>query len=173
MKKLCDIPVGDTFMLGDMEFIVLEQAIDGTHVILKNFWKTARFDGKTNNYTNSALRRELNTEFFNKVAALCGGGNIVGHAVDLTSDDGRKDYKNVFDYVSLLTCDQYRKYVYILDRYRPNNWWWLATAFSTEANGYDTFVRIVNDVGTLINVNCISSLGVRPFLILESFIFVS
>ena len=102
-----------------------------------------------------------------------GNENIVNHTVDLTSDDGRTDYQSCDDNISLLTCDMYRKYVYILEKYNPQKWWWLATAHSTESNGYQRAVRCVYVNGTLYNYFCYFNNGVRPFCILKSNIFVS
>ena len=173
VKHLSDIPAGETFKIGDLEFVVLGHTCDNTCVILKNFWKTAVFDCSTNNYANSSIRKELNGEFYNKLVALVGKDNIVQHTVDLTSDDGRNDYNEVEDHVSLLTCDMYRKYVYTLDKHRLDSWWWLTTPYSTESNGYDTWVRNVDDFGTLGDDDCDCSLGVRPFCIFKSSISVS
>ena len=172
-RTLADVPVGETFKVDDMEFIVLEHTDDGTNVILKDFWKTAKFDDNTSNYAKSEIRKELNGEFYNKLAVLVGKRNIVEHTVDLTTDDGRKDYGNVTDDISLLTCDMYRKYVDILDKYNPNKWWWLVTSWSTAANGYHCTVRCVNYDCTLDYINCDNYYGVRPFCRLVSSISVS
>lgn len=173
-KQLADIPVGETFKVEDLEFIVLEHNHEQTAVLLKDFWKTDIFDSKSNNYANSKIRNDLNKEFYKDLKSIVGKDNIISHKVDLTSDDGRKDYETVEDYVSLLTCDMYRKYVNIIDKYRiTSDWWWLATAYSTASNGYSSSVRCVTDDGTL-NSNCCDNLsGVRPFCILKSNIFVS
>ena len=50
---------------------------------------------------------------------VVGKDNIIQHKVDLTADDGRTDYGVCDDYISLLTCDMYRKCVYILEKYNP------------------------------------------------------
>ena len=172
-KKLADIEVGKPFKVGDLEFVALEHFEEESAVILKEFWQQAQFDEDTNNYAESDIREKLNTDFYNQLSAIVGKDNIVEHSVDLTSDDGRKDYGSCDDYISLLTCDLYRRYVSILDEYRPDDWWWLATPYSTESNGYAALVRCVYHDGTLIYVNFINRLGVRPFCILKSNIFVS
>ena len=87
-RQLSDVPVGETFKLGDMEFIVLEHKANETVAILKNFWKTCKFDDKTNNYTNSQVRTDMHYEFYNNVAAICGKENIVDRTVNLIADDG-------------------------------------------------------------------------------------
>lgn len=97
---------------------------------------------------------------------------LVPTTIDLTSDDGLKDYGETTQKIFLLTCDMYRKYRSII----PNldDWWWLATAYSTESNGYTSYARNVFTDGALNSVNAdYGSTGVRPafylkFSILES-----
>ena len=175
-KRLSEVKVGDTFKVGKFEFIVLEQdeKNEETEVLLKDFWTTTKFDDDTNNYKNSSIRCKLNDEFLNEIASKVGKNNIIPHWVDLTADDGRGDYNACNDYISLLTCEQYRKYVYIVDKYRiTSNWWWLATPYSTGSNGYVCTVRCVDSGGALRNINCDCVNGVRPFCIFKSDIFVS
>ena len=175
-KRLSEVKVGDTFKVGKFEFIVLEQdeKNEETEVLLKDFWTTTKFDDDTNNYKNSSVRYKLNDEFLNEIANEVGKNNIIPHWVDLTADDGRGDYNACNDYISLLTCEQYRKYVYIVDKYRiTSNWWWLATPYSTGSNGYDYTVRCVDIDGTLDDCDCSCDGGVRPFCIFKSDIFVS
>ncbi len=171
--KLGDIAEGETFKVGDFEFIVLEQHENTTSVILKDFWKTLKFDNNSNNYKESDLRTLLNTDFYHGLSKEVKPENVVKHTVDLTADDGRIDYDSCEDYISLLTCNMYRKYVYILDKYKKSDWWWLATPYSTKSNCYDFSVRCVCFNGTLYNDVCRNDYGVRPFCILKSNIFVS
>ena len=171
--QLKNIPVGETFKVNDLEFIVLEHKEETTCVILKGFYKTTSFDDSSNDYRESSIRNILNSEFYKLLSNAVGNENIVNHTVDITSDDGRTDYQSCDDNISLLTCDMYRKYVYILEKYNPQKWWWLATAQSTESNGYERAVRCVYVNGTLYNYFCYFNNGVRPFCILKSNIFVS
>ena len=118
--KLSEIAVGETFKVGELEFIVLEHHDETTSVILKEFWKTAKFDDDFNDYKESEIRKELNTEFLKLLSDCVGGDNIVEHRVDLIADDGRIDYESCYDLISLLTCDMYRKYVYVFDKHKIN-----------------------------------------------------
>ncbi len=170
--KLSDIEIGKPFKVGYLEFVVLEHFPKTTAVILKDFWKKASFDSNSNDYRSSDIRKDLNTDFYNQLAEIVGKENIIKHTVDLTSDDGRKEYETCMDYISLLTYDQYRKYVSILDKYNPKQWWWLATPYST-LKDYRLLVRCVYDNGALFNDYCSNVSGVRPFCILKSNIFVS
>lgn len=172
-RRLADVNVGETFKVGDLEFIVLEHTNNGTNAILKDFWETDKFDDKTSNYAKSRISQQLNTDFYNKLADVVGKENIIKHEVDLTTDDGRKDYGSVCDDVSLLTCDMYRKYVTILDKYNPKRWWWLATSYSTVSKGYSCSVCCVCLDGTLCKGYCGDDWGIRPFCVLKSDIFVS
>lgn len=171
--KLSEIPVGETFKVGGFEFIVLEQHGFETSVILKDFWKIDAFDKESNNYEESSIRTELNSAFYEEISGVVGKDNLIQHEVDLTADDGRTDYGVCDDYISLLTGDMYRKYVYILEKYNPKKYWWLATPHSVATNGYVHSVRCVDGVGALRNDRCSSGNGVRPFCILKSSIFVS
>lgn len=170
--RLADIEVGKPFKVGDLEFVALEHFPNTTAVILKGFWKKAPFDSDSNNYMSSSIRKDLNRNFYNQLAEIVGKENIIKHTVDLTSDDGRKEYDIYSDYISLLTCERYRKYVSILDKYNPKQWWWLATAYSTLSD-YRSLVRCVISHGSLGNYDCDFLNGVRPFCILKSNIFVS
>ena len=176
--ELKNIAVGDTFKIGDFEFVVLEHREYNpgnceTCVVLKDFWKSAQFDSDSHDYRESDIREYLNENFYKELCALVGSGNIIKHKIDLTADDGLKDYESCEDNISLLTCDMYRKYVYILKKYNPEKWWWLATAYSTKSNDYTTAVRVVFVNGTLFVSDCNNNFGVRPFCILKSNIFVS
>jgi hypothetical protein len=160
---LKNIEIGEDFKVGNLEFVVLEHKEETTAVILKDFWKTAKFDSSANDYKESEIRKDLNNAFYYELSGAIGTNNIVKHTVDLTADDGRIDYKQCEDYISLLTCDLYRKYVYVLEKYNPESWWWLATAYSTKSNDYTTAVRCVRSFGTLSLVRCYYYNGVRPF----------
>lgn len=173
-KQLVEYEPGETVKFGKFEFIILEQGDTYTKLLLKDFWKTARFDENSNNFSESEIFSDLNTNFYNELSAVVGKENIIKHSVDLTSDDGRKDHGSVNCNISLLTCDMYREFVEIIDKYRiTSDWWWLATPFSTASNGYEFAVRCVYCSGALGNYYCSDSGGVRPFCILKSNIFVS
>ena len=172
-KTLAEVAAGDVCKLGHLELIVLEQTGELTAVLLKDFWKTAKFDNDKNSYFHSSIRKDLNTNFYKELADVVGEDNIYPHEIDITADDGRTEYGACRDNIGLMTTAEYRKYVYLLDNHRPDSWWWLATPYSTEANGYSYTVRVVDNDGSL-NINCCRlDGGVRPFCILKSNIFVS
>ena len=170
--KLSDIPTGETFKIGEHEFIVLEHSGDTTAVIRKELLVKNKVFGKNNVYDGSDADMVCNG-LVHEIADVIGTGNLVEHTVDLTSDDGLKDYSTIRRQVSLLTADQYRRYVAILDKYKIDEWWWLETPFSTPSHENASLVKCVSPSGGLNNVNSSNvNIGVRPFCILKSNIFV-
>jgi hypothetical protein len=169
---LSSVDVGETVKIGDYDLIVLEQSGDTTAVICKNFIETCTF-GDNNNYDGSKVDKLCN-KFATNLAKLIGEDNVVQHTVDLTADDGLKDYGSIKRFASLLTTDLYRRYVYILDKFKPDAWWWLSTPHSTPTHGYESAVKCVSPSGRLFNDGYLYiDIGVRPFCILNSNIFVS
>ncbi len=172
-SRLADIPEGETFQIGDYTFIVLHQAIDGTAVILKDPHPEDMKFGTNNNYDSSDVDACCN-KFAESLASMIGEESIFEHKVDLISNDGLDDYGHVTRKVSLLTAEKYRRYVRILDKYKPDRWWWLATPWSTETHGNKSAVLCVSPSGYVNGFSCsYYFIGVRPFCILKSDIFVS
>lgn len=171
--KLSEVPVGETFMIGSHEFFVLEQFGDSAAVILKGLLHDGMEFGDGNNFDGSDVDKVCG-KFADEIAEIIGAENLVEHAVDLTSDDGLRDYGSVQRKMSLLTADLYRKYVEVLDRYKIGRRWWLATPQSTNRHENDRWIRCVSPSGGLIGGHYgIGGDGVRPFCILKSSIFVS
>lgn len=173
--KLSDIPEGETFKVGDYEFVVLKHLEDKTAVILKELLENSMKFGDTNNFSDEGcvVRKRLE-KFASELEGIVGKDNLITHDVDLTADDGLKDYGKTTAKVSLLTCNLYRKYVEILDNYKVKKWWWLVTPFSTPKHDPDNWVKGVAPSG------CVGYFsrgngndGVRPFCIFNSNIFVS
>lgn len=170
--RLSSVDVGETVKIGDYELIVLEQSGDTTAVICNDFIETCTF-GSSNNYDGSKVDKICN-KFATNLAKIIGEDNVIQHTVDLTADDGLKDYGSVKRFASLLTADLYRRYVYILDKFKPDAWWWLSTPYSTPTHGYESTVKCVSPSGHVCDdVYDCRGFVVRPFCILNSNIFVS
>ena len=168
------IEIGKTVTVAGNEFIVLDKLENGILCLSKDFvYEDIIFDSDTNNYANSSIRQKLNTEFLKQIADAIGEENIIASEIDLTSDDGLDDYGKVTDKVGLLTADMYRKYNRIIEKYPVDDWWWLATPWSTPHRGYPFSVRCVDDLGALCSGVCNDRFGVRPFLIFLPIIFES
>ena len=171
--ELAEVQPGELVKVGGYEFLVLEQLDESTAVICKDLiGEDSEFGEKNNNYDGSYMD-EICNSFSGAIADAVGEDNILTHTVDLTSDDGLKDYGAVERRASLLTTDRYRRYVEILDKYKPDRWWWLATAHSTKRHENDSWAMCVSPSGSINDDGYSSSDGVRPFCILKSNIFVS
>ena len=170
--QLGTVAVGDTANVGEYEMIVLEHTEEGTVLISKDMIEEEVVFGNSNNYEGSNVD-ELCQEFAERLRCVAGAENMVTFDVDLTSDDGLKDYGVIQRKAALLTADQYRKYVQILDRYKPDEWWWLATPYSTATHENAVWVKCVSPAGYFNYFYYYRSIGVRPFCILKSSIFVS
>ena len=171
--KLGDVKIGDVAKLAGRKFIVLEQNGEETALILADTVKDDVVFGKTDNNYNGSNVEKICNKFAEELAKEIGEENILLHDVDLTSDDGLKDYGTIKRRASLLTADMYRKFVEILDNYKLNKYWWLATPHSTKRHENDQWMLCVSPAGYISFVHYSSSIGFRPFCILKSNIFVS
>lgn len=159
---------------GGLDCIVLDVEQDKILVLAKESIGNMPFDeGNSNNFPKGTLCKYLNGEFIKTLKANGADTSaLIPTTIDLTSDDGLKDYGETTQKIFLLTCDMYRKYRSII----PNldDWWWLATAYSTESNGYALSARDVFSDGSLGYGNAyFGSIGVRPAFYLKSSILES
>lgn len=159
---------------GGLDCIVLDVEQDKILVLAKESIGNMPFDeGNSNNFPKGTLCKYLNDEFIKKLKADGADTSaLIPTTIDLTSDDGLKDYGETTQKIFLLTCDMYRKYRSVI----PNldDWWWLATAYSTEFNGYASIARFVNSDGSLNNYSAyLGDYGVRPAFYLKSSILES
>lgn len=162
--------VGLVVLYAGIEWVVLEQTKKGALLLAKQRLFDRAFDtGEKNDWSKSSLRRELNN--FNKKGFQCGfehikninKNDLVKFERDLTTDDGMTDYGKCKDYLSLISCKEYRKYRKLIPN--ADDWWWTATGDSLV---YSYGVRFVNSLGTLSSYYaCFGSTGVRPLCILK------
>jgi hypothetical protein len=159
--------------VGEYDFLVLERSGDTVVVILKTIYKEEVKFGSDNDFRGSNVQK-ICREFAEKIISIVGEDNIVEHTVDLTSDDGLRDYGTIREKCSLLTTELYRRYVDILDLDRLDQYWWLATPWSVPRHDCSLMVNVVSPRGGILNDFCGTGIhGVRPFLILKSDIFES
>lgn len=159
---------------GGLDCIVLDVEQDRILVLAKESIGNMPFDeGNSNNFPKGTLCKYLNGEFIKKLKTNGADTSaLIPTTIDLTSDDGLKDYGETTQKIFLLTCDMYRKYRSII----PNldDWWWLATAYSTESNGYARLARFVISGGSLGGNSAYYGInGVRPAFYLKSSILES
>ena len=159
--------------VGKYDFLVLERSGDTIAMVLKGLYREKIKFGPNNDYRGSNVQK-ICREFAEEIAAIVGEENLVEHTVDLTSDDGLKDYGKIKERVSLLTTELCRRYVDVLDLDRLQKYWWLATPYSTPKHEDSNWIKCVSPRGYVDIGNCyVDGGGVRPFCILKSDIFLS
>lgn len=157
--------------VGGYDFIVLERSGDTIALLLKSLYKEKVIFG-SNNYFRGSNAQKICREFAAEISAIVGEENVVEHTVDLTSDDGLRDYGKIREKCSLLTTNLYRRYVDILDLDRLDQYWWLVTPLSAPRHEDTTLVKCVIPRGAIDYGYCNrDDFGVRPFVILKSDIF--
>lgn len=178
--KLKTLKRGQTFYGAGIQWLVLGHTNSSqglpivTHIVSTGIVERRAFDEKNRNDLGvCTLLAYLNGEFLERLEDAFGEGAVAEHFIDLTSNDGLKDYGNVKTKVGLLTEEEYRQHRDILPPLGDDGWWWLATPYSTERAGYPSYVRNVYSDGTLYTVACDGLSGVRPVLYLKSDISVS
>lgn len=171
---LSSLKPGETFMIGEHEFIVLEQSYGMTNVISKNLMaENVRFDGDTRDYNKSALKRYIEKEIRPIILENVGAGNLVEHSVPLTSIDNQNEFNDCICEVRPITFDETREYNDLLVNEDLTDYYWTITPWSTAERGLKYAIVIVSPSGRINDVICLSYDGVRPFCILKSNIFVS
>lgn len=126
-----------------------------------------------NDFAASSVRAFLNGDFLEELAAAGADKEAFAPIVlDLTSDDGLDDYGTDSAKIGLITDQMYRAFRKIIPKASED--YWTCTPFSTERNGYKSFVRLVSTSGALdYNGAYYGSRGVRPLCALKSDILVS
>ena len=157
MEQLTVLSIGEKFTFKGFEWKVLDKDEDGVFAIMTNFWDTLPFDTNgCNNWEKSSLRRVLNTDF----ADIIGKQNLIPVESDLIADNGDKAYGKTTDYVTIISCDQYRKYRDVMPVYKED-WLWTLTPWSRHA-GNARNVRNVSPAGQINYSSADSSNGVAP-----------
>lgn len=174
-RKLEALKNGRVFNYAGVNWVKLDDLNGGALVLSADsvFRRAFDTDGK-NNFAVSSLNRELNGDF---LEALCREGakkeDFVPLVLDLTSDDGMKDYGVTSAMIGLLTCEQFRKYRALIPNLNAEDWWWLLTPDSCLPQ-YGHLVRFVSSDGTLSLYDAYGGNGgVRPLCILKYGILVS
>lgn len=171
------LPPKSVFNYGGVNWLVLGRSNGNASGVMciaeKALFNKAFDDDNCNNWEDSSLREHLNNDFLEElVDSGAAEAAFMPMVTDLTADDGLKDYGTCEDLISLISCQQYRKYRGIIPN--ADGWWWTCTAYSTKANGYSYIARFVYSDGTLVsNYACYGYNGVRPLCSFQSSILVS
>lgn len=169
-KTLGSVKPGDTVTISEREYIVLGHEKGTTTIVAKKPTKSMAF-GKDGNYINSDVRKYCIGEFYEELCKAVGKHNIIPHTVNLVSDDGSHKGTLIKDYVSILTCDLYRRYHEFIPAIGTTCW--TATRVTTLDKDYARGVCFVNSDGILDWGFCIFPYGVRPYCVLNSSVLVS
>ena len=174
--QLSELQPGETFKIGEHDFIVLEQngCSGTTNVISKGFMsEDIVFDDDTKDYNNSNLKKIIEENIQPAIEAGVGVGNIIEQVVSLTSVDMQGEFKPCYCKVRPITFDEARKYNNLLVNKDLDDWWWTCTPWSTADRGWKRTITVVSPSGYFSSDFCHDDFGVRPFCILKSNIFVS
>ena len=171
-KTLAEIAIGELFEIADIEFIKFADENEQTVAVAKDSLFNSKF-GNNNNFAESIIKSRLEKEILPKIEREIGAENIIEHEVDLISLDGDDKWCKANCKISIPTFDFYRANVKVFDKYKLDDWWWLATPETTSAHYNDNWAVCVSPRGDIGSINYYDDLGVRPFIIFSSFISVS
>lgn len=152
--------------IGGIAFTVIQTAENWVKCISSECIGERAFDARNrNDFAASDLRTYLNGEFLQNLIKAGAPEEMFEHFnIDLTADDGLKDYGGDRVQIGLITCDEYRLLRGNIPAL-PDEWWWTATPDSPT----NPFVRYVNSDGALDSDLAYSGHGgVRPLCVLKS-----
>lgn len=159
------------FTMGGIAWTVIQTGADWVKCIASDCVEERAFDeGNKNDFAASSLRAYLNGEFLRRlIKAGAPEGMFEYFNIDLTADDGLKNYGGDRVRIGLITCEEYRLLRGNIPAL-PDRWWWTATPDSP----INSFVRYVVSGGSLHYLNAYNGYGgVRPLCNLKSEILVS
>lgn len=166
---------GTIFPYAGEKWVALEHEASGRTLCLRlDLIPNKPFDeNNCNNFATSSSKEWMNGPYLgNLIDAVKGPHAFLTTELDLTADDGLKDYGTCTVTIFLLTVDQYRRNRDVIPN--ADDWWWLSTAFSTKSNGYESLARSVRYDGTLgWNHAYHGYCGLRPACYLDSDLLIS
>ena len=148
--RLSELKLGDTFKIGEHDFIVLDQdeSSQTTKVISKGFMaEDVIFDKNTKDYNKSNIKKMIEADIQPIIENAMGEENLVEHAVNLASVDMQYEYENCICKVRPITFDEARKFNNLLVNKSLNDWWWTCTPWSTKERGLEYSIAVVSSSG--------------------------
>lgn len=165
---------GTIFSYAGEKWVALEHEASGRTLCLRlDLIPNKPFDeNNCNNFATSSSKEWMNGPYLdNLIDAVKGPHAFLTTELDLTADDGLKDYGTCTVTIFSLTVDQYRRNRDVIPN--ADDWWWLSTAYSTASNGYEHSARIVSSDGALDWDACGGYYGLRPACYLDSDLLIS
>lgn len=164
-NKTLTIEPGAHIWYNDIEFVLLDITAEGDYfAVSTEIAMNVRFNDKltkrANNWEKSSLRAFLNSTYLDKYFKR---EHLVKTVTDMVTDYGDKTYGTCEDYITLLTCDQRRKYFGIAPLY--DSWTWTPTPWYIPTAPYASFayhVRLVYTSGAWSTLTATNALGVAP-----------
>ena len=159
------------FTMGGIAWTVIQTGTDWVKCIASDCVEERAFDEwNKNDFAASSLRAYLNGDFFRRLIKAGAPEEVFEYFnIDLTADDGLKNYGGDRVRIGLITCEEYRLLrdnIPVL----PYRWWWTATPDSP----INPCVRIVISDGTLNYYSaCVDYGAVRPLCVIKSEVLVS
>ena len=174
--ELESLKAGETFCIGENDYIVLEQYEGKTKVISRNFIAEDRkFADDTADYKISELRKHIEAEIQPTIENEVGAENLVEHRVSLETVDGQDNYGELTCKVRPITFDEARQYNNLIsdpdDDSSYTAGYWTCTAWSVpRRTGYETgnFVAYVTYNGMIEQNNPYWGYDVRLVCVLKS-----
>ena len=161
---------GTIFSYAGEKWVALEHEASGRTLCLRlDLIPNKPFDeNNCNNFATSSSKEWMNGPYLdNLIDAVKGPHAFLTTELDLTADDGLKDYGTCNVTIFSLTVDQYRRNRDVIPN--ADGWWWLSTAYSTASNGYEHSARYVGSDGALNwDYAYRGYLGLRPACYLDS-----
>lgn len=159
-----EIKKGDVFKWGKKEYIKLDTISVGCLCLAKDVWFCSKFDNKAINWSTSQLRGDIVIKAKKFIPDI---DKLMLFNRDLTTDDGLTDYGHCNDNISMLTCDEYRKYRKYIPVINERQWTITATTNTNElVRGVDSDGSLNDDI---VYYGCG---GVRPLICLDKDTFV-
>lgn len=159
-KSINEIKAGDHFEYKGIEWVCLDVGNETVFAVSAKIIADMPFNNEyedgCNNWRTSSLRKWLNSEFLDENFDK---GALLTICSALIADNGDDKYGFVEDYVTLIDCDQYRKYRKFMPKY--DDWVWTLTPRSCGV-GTAYLVRLISPSGELGDSDADSADGVAP-----------
>lgn len=157
---------GEEFVYNGIRFICLD-IIGGNYLaITADCWREKRFNDNyndgCNNWKTSTLRRFLNEDVLEE---HFDAKHLIKQTSNLTADNGDKAYGTCEDYITLLSCEQYRKYRDYVPLFEECMW--TLTPWRCDT-GYASDVRHVNPAGAINVSDADNRYGLAPVCLFNS-----
>lgn len=170
---LDDVQDGEVFKIGRFELIKFAIPDGTVQAVFKDCPFKSRF-GDNNDLSKSDILKKLMSAILPEIEAIVGAENVLEFETDLLSLDGSKKHGVMTSKISIPTLDFYRANRETFEKYKLDEWWWLATPDSTSEYYNDKWSVCVAPSGVISYYdNCYYFFGVRPVLRFVSSISVS